>query len=243
MSEQGITVAVTDFQMVQVLGKGAFAKVFAVQAQGAVKDRVGRRAEGDLLALKQIPKALTSRSETRLKLVLQERNSLLLVRHAPFCLQLLCSFQSSRNLYILTEMYSGGSLRQYLDRTKRTFRGRAFIRLAAELVAGLGYIHAQNIVHRDLKPDNIVFDGEGHVVIIDFGLAYHEDDANLAKLGAGTRHYRAPETFPGFRSLSPCNQMADWWSMGVTLLYALSRRNPYMALVPRTTSMTVERLR
>lgn len=41
----------------------------------------------------------------------------------------------------------------------------------AELLLGIQYLHTNNIIYRDLKPDNLLFDIDGHLRFIDFGLS------------------------------------------------------------------------
>ena len=49
----------------------------------------------------------------------------------------------------------------------------------AEVSLALAYLRSQNISHRDLKPSNILVDSEGHLRLVDFGLATKENDRNV----------------------------------------------------------------
>ena len=41
----------------------------------------------------------------------------------------------------------------------------------AELVLALSHLHFLNVIYRDIKPHNIMLDGRGHIVLIDYGLS------------------------------------------------------------------------
>ena len=73
------------------------------------------------------------------------------------------------------------------------------LELMAQVVEGIEYLHKKNIVHRDLKPSNLMFDKDGTVKIIDFGISRLQDtfysDYTLAAFA--TKNYSSPEQMAG----------------------------------------------
>jgi len=96
-----------------------------------------------------------------------------------------------------------------------------------QLYDGLRELHAQGLVHRDLKPGNVLVDGAGRVVIIDFGLTTvlgRDEDLTLGEAVAGTTAYMAPELAHGGSKARPA---ADWYAVGVMLFEVLAGRRPF----------------
>ncbi len=180
-------VGVDDFELLRVLGKGSFGKVFLVRLL----------ATGGVYAMKVLKKSEVVRRR-QVEHTRAERRIMGGIEH-PFVVALRFAFQSTDKLYMVTDFCSGGELFFHLKRF-RTFPEAMVRFFAAELVSALSHLHSINIVYRDLKPENVLLDAEGHVHITDFGLSKDEVvDARGATTFCGTPEYLAPgaEQSPG----------------------------------------------
>ncbi len=95
-----------------------------------------------------------------------------------------------------------------------------------QLAGGLAAIHAQHVIHRDIKPANVMLQESGRAVILDFGIARHEDeDLHITKPGAapGTPEYMAPEQMTGGK----VDYRADLFALGVMMYEALTGKCPF----------------
>lgn len=95
---------------------------------------------------------------------------------------------------------------------------------------GLAAAHEAGVIHRDFKPDNVLLDGAGRVVVVDFGLARQSDvtpegaEASITRsLVSGTPAYLAPERWKG----APADAAADQFSFCVSLYECLTGRLPF----------------
>ena len=73
--------------------------------------------------------------------------------------------------------------------------------VGVELLDALAYAHHQGIIHRDVKPQNVMLDEDGHVKVMDFGIAHLMDSDTLTGDGdvIGTIAYMSPEQAQGKR--------------------------------------------
>ena len=83
-------------------------------------------------------------------------------------------------------------------------------RIMSEILSGLAFLHQHDVAHLDLKPENIMFDGEGTIQLIDFGMSRMIPSLQKAGVLVGTPSFVAPEVIDGFY-----DKKADIWSVGV----------------------------
>ena len=155
-------VAVDDFEMMRVLGKGCAGKVLLVR----------HKPTSDLFALKAITKRHVL-AHQELQHTLTEQA--VLKRMAaegkdPFVVKLWWSFHDREHLFLVMDFHPGGDLATQLARWGRLGRDRARF-YAAEIVEGVEGLHKNGVIYRDLKPENVLIGSDGHIVLTDFGLS------------------------------------------------------------------------
>jgi serine/threonine protein kinase len=134
--------------------------------------------------------------------------------------------------FIVSELVEGTSLRDLLVRAPLAVRQA--LELGAEMADGLAAAHQAGIVHRDVKPDNVMVTRDGHVKILDFGLALigmrdgissAQTDATLTATGiiVGTVPYMSPEQARG----AAVDYRTDQFSLGLTLYEMLTGRRAF----------------
>ncbi|TDH69833.1 hypothetical protein CCR75_002361 [Bremia lactucae] len=203
------SMSVNDFDLLSVVGKGAYGKVFLA------KKKHGKNA-GRVYAMKVLRKHDVFKKK-QVEHTKSEQRILKHVEH-PFVVRLRYAFQNHQKLYLVMDYYSGGSLFVHLRKEKRFTEARACF-YAAELVLSLAHLHSMHIMYRDLKLENILMDSDGHVAITDFGLSKEDDEGSTF---VGTPEYLAPELLCSQRTATSYGNTVDWWSYGV-LVYEMIR--------------------
>ncbi|KAJ1729888.1 hypothetical protein LPJ61_003304, partial [Coemansia biformis] len=153
-------VCLDDFHLLSIIGKGSYGRVMLAR----YKDT------GKVMAIKVISKSKLRGRPNEIRRVMSERKVLeRTVRH-PFLVGLQCAFQTKEQLFFCLDYVNGGELFFHLQRERRFGENRARF-YAAEITSALAYLHGMDVVYRDLKPENCLLDAQGHVRIVDFGLA------------------------------------------------------------------------
>lgn len=137
--------------------------------------------------------------------------------------------QDGHTRYIVMEYVDGPNLKELIRRQGPfSVDGAAFI--IRQVAEALDYAHAHGLVHRDIKPQNILVDQNGHVKVVDFGIAKGLSDANLTEdgTGMGTVHYVSPEQARGAQA----TPASDVYATGVVLYEMLTKRLPFEADTP-----------
>ena len=96
---------------------------------------------------------------------------------------------------------------------------------AIQTAKGLQAAHGKKIVHRDIKPANLMIGEDGHVTIMDFGLALLADRSKLTRLDEtmGTVTYMSPEQTYGME----LDHRTDVWSLGVVIYERVTGQRPF----------------
>ena len=200
------------YRILDELGRGGMGQVF--RAQHVMMERT--------VAIKVLPRAKsTSESEAAFQ---REIRMLSRLDHDNL-VRALDAGHDGKVYYLVTELVPGLDLRRQVLKhgTLDEIRAASVISQAA---VGLAYAHAQGLVHRDVKPANLLVTPEGHVKLLDLGLAGSEIEGESARLGrvVGTMDYMAPEQIRTPDSVGPS---ADIYALGCTLYFVLTGEVPF----------------
>ncbi|XP_058075405.1 serine/threonine-protein kinase AtPK2/AtPK19-like isoform X2 [Magnolia sinica] len=142
-------VGLEDFEVMKLVGQGAFGKVFQVRKKGT----------SEIYAMKVMRKDKIM-EKNHAEYMKAERDILTKIDH-PFIVQLRYSFQTKYRLYLVLDFVNGGHLffQLYHHGLFREDLARIY---TAEIVSAVSHLHANGIMHRDLKPENVLLDADGH---------------------------------------------------------------------------------
>jgi serine/threonine-protein kinase len=130
--------------------------------------------------------------------------------------------------YLTMPLLEGESLAVRLGRDG-PLPPREAVRLAVRIARALAVAHRAGVIHRDVKPANVMIDGRGEPIVLDFGLARRAapDDPVSTHRGAllGTPAYMAPEQIGG--DPTAVGASCDIYGLGVMLSQMLTGRVPF----------------
>jgi len=207
-------VGIDDFDILRVLGRGAF---------GFVKACI-KKDSGKLYAIKCIDQRRVMATDS-VDTIMAEREFLSMM-DSRFTVCLRYAVMDDRSLYLVLDLMVGGDLKFHLNKEERFSETRSRF-YAAEILLGLEHIHSKGIVYRDMKLENVLLDEVGHCRISDLGLAVKM--SNKIRGYAGTPGYTAPEVIKN----KYYNHMADFFSFGVMVYRFLSGKKPFLKKLDR----------
>jgi eukaryotic-like serine/threonine-protein kinase len=229
---------VSHYRVVRRLGGGGMGEVYE-----AVDIALGRR-----VAVKFLPSGRPHNHESILRFEREARAASAL-NHPHICT--IHDFGlSDTQPFIVMELLDGQTLRDHLK--SAPFETETIVDLGCQIADALQAAHAARIVHRDITPANIFITRDGHVKILDFGLAKltpekdfhaaiengeaeetHEDLLTSPGAALGTTAYMSPEQ----ARADPLDHRTDLFSFGCALYEMATGRR---AFAGRTSAMIFE---
>jgi serine/threonine protein kinase len=208
------------YVIVGLAGRGGMSAVY----QG-IDTRLRQRVAIKEMSQAKIAPTELAEAEARFE---QEAHMLSALSH-PNLPRIQNSFSENGRAYLVMDYIEGKTLHQLIKEAQgRPLPVAQVIHYALQLCDVLGYLHQQRppIIFRDVKPSNIMVQPDGHVFLIDFGIArFFKEEQALDTVFLGSPGYAPPEQ----HGLAQTNPRSDIYGLGATMHYCLTGRDPYYA--------------
>ena len=206
-----------NFEIVELLGRGGMGEVWRARDARLKRD----------VAIKVLPAPL-ARDPDRIARFEREARAASALNH-PNIIAVYDIGRDNDTYWIASELVRGDTLRRMIE--AGPMPAPKVIGIASQVAAGLAAAHAAGLVHRDLKPENIMVTRDGHVKILDFGLAKQRrttpdsTTTDLTDEGVvlGTAGYMSPEQVRG----EAADHRSDLFSFGVVLYEMLCGKRAF----------------
>ena len=202
---------ISHYKITEKLGEGGMGVVY--KAEDTTLDRP--------VALKFLAPHLVSDEEIR-KRFEREAKAAAALNHPNVCTVHEIAEANGRT-FIAMAFLEGESLDKKIETGPLKLKDA--LDIAGQTARGLQAAHGKKIVHRDIKPANLMIGEDGHVTIMDFGLALLTDRSKLTRLDEtmGTVTYMSPEQTYGME----LDHRTDIWALGVVLYEMVTGRQPF----------------
>lgn len=138
-------------------------------------------------------------------------------------------FDENGTSYYVMDFINGENLSARVKRTRRPLSEADLMLIVPQVLDALGTVHDEGIWHLDLKPGNIMVDGRGNVVLIDFGASkqLHSADGKNATTSSALAY--TPGYAPGEQIEQKMEKFGPWtdlYALGATMYYLLTLQQP-----------------
>lgn len=205
------------YHIISHLGKGGMGTVYQAQDM-----RLNRR----LVAVKEFDPAQLPPNDRQIALqAFQQEAEILAGLNHPGLTAVYDYFLENNRSYLVMEFVNGETLQQAWERLGRRFAEAQVVTWTRELCDVLSYLHSQQppVIFRDLKPGNIMVQPNGHLKLIDFGIARHFTPGKTSDTTKfGTPGYAAPEQYGHGQT----DARSDIYALGVVTYQLLTGHDP-----------------
>src|SRR5215470_2423654 len=164
---------VGDYEVHKLIGSGGMGDVYQARDLRLTRN----------VAIKVLPSFLTNDPD-RLRRFEQEGRAAAALNHPNILAVHQMGFYQGAP-YVVSELLEGHTLRELTKRGPLPWRNA--IEYGVQIARGLAAAHGKGITHRDLKPENLFVTSDGHVKILDFGLAKLSDHSSSAHAAEPTQ--------------------------------------------------------
>ncbi len=211
---------IDEYRITDYLGRGGMARVYR-----GLDISLGRP-----VAIKVIdtPYRTDDDYQARFK---QEARAVAQLEH-PHIVRLYSFREAEGLLYMAMQYIEGETLAAYLHQHKPLPPERV-LAFCRDIGAALDYAHSKGVIHRDVKPGNVMLDGRGRAIVMDFGLALLTDLGSRGEV-FGSPDYISPEQAISSAHVVP---QSDLYALGVMLYEMLSGVLPFTGGEPLDITM------
>ena len=211
-----INTTIGKYKINRLIGEGGMASVY--------------EAEHEMLGTKVAVKVLNPILSANAQIKERFRNEAKLMASLdhPNITKVIDFDEQPHQLSIVMEYLNGEDLNQKIKRNG-PLSEKEITDVFSQTLSAFQYAHEKGIVHRDIKPSNIFILPNGHIKILDFGIAKLFGQGNeMTQTGTqmGTPIYMSPEQVKADKSI---DHRSDIYSLGVTMFYSFKGKSPYDA--------------
>jgi serine/threonine protein kinase len=209
-----INTTIGKYKITKLIGEGGMASVYEAEHEML----------GTKVAIKVLNPILSANYQIRERFI-NEAKLMASLDH-PNITKVIDFDERTNQLSITMEYLNGEDLNQKIKRSG-PLSEKEITNIFSQTLSAFQYAHEKGIVHRDIKPSNIFILPNGHVKILDFGIAKLFGQGNeMTQTGTqmGTPIYMSPEQVKADKSI---DHRSDIYSLGVTMYYAINGKPPY----------------
>lgn len=209
-----IPVDLLNYQLIRLLGRGGMGEVYLARNKNIEQ----------FVAVKALHPKYANNPMVRARFK-QEAVMLNSLNH-PNIVKFLNFVENEYGVFLIMEYVDGYTLEEFITKKNGLIVEEKAYPMFVEILDAFSYAHQHGIIHRDIKPSNIFLDKNGHIKIMDFGIAQIISEVNEKTQGGlsmGTPAYMSPEQVYN----QALDQRSDVYSLGVLFHQMLTGRAPY----------------